>query len=174
MSRATTAFIGLGANLGDAAAALRSALDSLRQLPESALTGVSRLYRSAPLGPPGQPDYLNAAARLDTRLTPHALLRQLQDIENRHGRVREIRWGARTLDLDLLLFGNDIVLTSDLIVPHTELKNRNFVVIPLLDIDADLTLPDGSPLAALAVAQDAHGLQPLDDERHEVRWYGSD
>jgi 2-amino-4-hydroxy-6-hydroxymethyldihydropteridine diphosphokinase len=169
MSRATTAFIGLGANLGDAVATLRSAVDGLRQLPESALTGISRLYRSAPLGPAGQPDYLNAAARLDTRLTPHALLRQLQAIENRHGRVREIRWGARTLDLDLLLFGSDIVSTSDLIVPHPELKNRNFVVIPLLDIDATLTLPDGHLLTTLAVAQDASGLQPLHDDRH---WAG--
>jgi 2-amino-4-hydroxy-6-hydroxymethyldihydropteridine diphosphokinase len=166
MSRAFTAFIGLGANLGDAEATLKSALDALRHFPESALTGVSRLYRSAPLGPAGQPDYRNAAARLETRLTPHALLRELQGIENSHGRVRGIRWGARTLDLDLLLYGSDIVSTSDLIVPHRELRNRNFVVIPLLDIDAGLSLPDGSLLATLPVAQDARGLQPLHDDRH--------
>jgi 2-amino-4-hydroxy-6-hydroxymethyldihydropteridine diphosphokinase len=166
MSTAFTAFIGLGANLGDVEASLRSALGALRQMPQSALTGVSRLYRSAPLGPAGQPDYLNAAVRLETRLTPHALLHALQGIENSHGRVRGVRWGARTLDLDLLLYGNDIVSTSDLIVPHIELKNRNFVVIPLLDIDAGLMLPDGSPLATLPVAQDGRGLQPLHDNRH--------
>lgn len=166
MTAAFTACIGLGANLGDAEATLKSAVSALRRLPDSALTGLSCLYRSAPLGPAGQPDYFNAAARLQTNLTAHALLQQLQAIENQHGRLREVRWGARTLDLDLLLYGHDEISTKDLIVPHTELKNRNFVVIPLLDLDPALTLPDGTALATLPAARDHAGLQRVHDDRH--------
>ena len=153
-----TAYIGLGANLGHPEAALRRAVHALRQLPCSRVSGISQYYRSAPLGPPDQPDYWNAALRLETRLTPHALLTSLHDIENQNGRLRAQRWGARTLDLDLLLYGNDIIQTSSLIVPHPELKNRNFVVIPLLDIDPGLTLPDGAALASLPAAHDWQGL----------------
>lgn len=151
-------FVGLGANLGDAPATLKSAVQALRQLPQSRVTALSSLYRSRPLGPPGQPDYFNAAASLDTSLTPHALLAALQAIENTHGRVREQRWAARTLDLDLLLYGQDIITTTDLILPHPELTKRNFVVIPLLELQADLQLPDAVLLASLPAANDHSGL----------------
>lgn len=156
-----TAYIGLGANLGDPTHTIMAAVQALKTLPGTTLTGLSCLYRSAPLGPPGQPDYINAAARIETGLTAHALLTALQDIENRHGRTRSIRWGARTLDLDLLLYANDEFLTSALIVPHRELKNRNFVVIPLLDIAPDLRLPDGTSLANLPAAHDRIGLEQI-------------
>lgn len=156
-----TACIGLGANLGDPVDTLRRAVADLQQLPDSRLTRLSFAYRSAPLGPPGQPDYVNAVALLETRLPPHALLTHLQDIENRHGRTRGIRWDARTLDLDLLLYGNDVICTADLTVPHPELGNRNFVVIPLLDIQPDLVLPNGTPLQDQAAARDHHGLERL-------------
>lgn len=156
-----TAYIGLGANLGDPVATLLSAVEALRRVPTSRLTGLSPLYRSAPVGPAGQPDYINAVARMDTSLTAHALLAELQAIENLHGRTRELRWGPRTLDLDLLLYGNDEIRTSSLIVPHTELKNRNFVVIPILDINPGLTLPDGTRLTDLPAARDRAGLEPL-------------
>lgn len=159
-----TAYIGLGANLGDPVRTLLAALQALQAVPETRLTGLSRLYRSAPVGPAGQPYYFNAAARIETGLTAHALLTALQMIENQHGRTREVRWGARTLDLDLLLYGKDEIRTSSLIVPHIELKNRNFVVIPLLDIDPDLSLPDGTALAALPVAHDRRGLERLDTD----------
>lgn len=158
---AVTAYIGLGANLGDPIATLHSAITELRQIPGSRLLATSSLYRSAPLGPPGQPDYINAAACIETDLAPHALLSELQAIENQHGRIREVRWGARTLDLDLLLFGNDEIQTTSLIVPHLELKNRNFVVIPLLELTPGLHLPDGKPLAALPVASNRAGLDKL-------------
>lgn len=154
----TSACIGLGANLGDAEATLRAAVAALRHLPGTRLHALSSLYRSAPVGPGGQDDYLNAVACLETGLAPHALLQALQAIEARHGRVREIRWGPRTLDLDLLLYGNDRIHTSDLIVPHPELPHRNFVVVPLLEIVPQATLPDGAPLATLPVAVDAAGL----------------
>jgi len=156
-----TAYIGLGANLGDPVSTLQAAVLALKALPDTRLTGLSRFYRSAPVGPAGQPDYVNAAARIETGLTAHALLTALQAIEKQHGRTREIRWGARTLDLDLLLYGNDEIQTSSLIVPHIELKNRNFVVIPLLDISPDLSLPDGTLLASLSVAQDRSGLEAI-------------
>ncbi|MDQ8037245.1 MAG: 2-amino-4-hydroxy-6-hydroxymethyldihydropteridine diphosphokinase [Pedobacter sp.] len=161
----TPACIGLGANLGDAVSTLKSAVAALRTLADSRVVALSCLYRSAPVGPAGQPDYLNAALQLDTTLTPHALLSALQAIENEHGRVREVRWGARTLDLDLLLFGRDEIVSADLTVPHTELTARNFVVCPLLDIDAGLSLPDGRLLASLPAARDGNGLVAIAD-RH--------
>ena len=154
----SVAFVGLGANLGAPEATLRAAVAALRSLPGCSLTGLSSLYRSAPVGPAGQDDYLNAVARLDTGLPPHELLRALQGIEDAHGRVRELRWGPRTLDLDLLLFGNDRIVTVDLVVPHPEMTKRNFVLLPLLEIAADARLPDGAPLAALAAAADRTGL----------------
>lgn len=154
----SVAFIGLGANLGQAEATLRAAVAALRRLPGSTLTGLSSLYRSAPVGPAGQDDYLNAVARLDTCLTPHGLLRVLQDIENAHGRVREVRWGPRTLDLDLLLYGSDRIATADLSVPHPEMANRNFVLVPLLEIEPGARLPDNRALAGLAAATDRAGL----------------
>lgn len=154
-----TAFIGLGANLGDSLALLKSAVTALRLIPDSELIGLSSLYRSAPLGPPGQADYLNAAACLRTGLTPHGLLAALQAIEQQHGRVREVRWGPRTLDLDLLLFGNDHIRTTELTVPHPELTARNFVLVPLLELAPALTLPNAQALAKLAVAHDLNGLQ---------------
>lgn len=159
--RPAAAFVGLGANLGDPAATLRSAVRALRELPDTSLVALSSLYRSAPLGPAGQPDYLNAVARLDTRLAPHALLQALQDVESRHGRIRQERWGPRTLDLDLLLYDRDVIVTVDLTLPHPELCRRNFVLLPLLQLAPELTLPDGTRLATLPAAQDQAGLSEL-------------
>lgn len=156
-----SACIGLGANLGDPVTTLQSAVASLQDLPDTRVIALSGFYRSAPLGPAGQPDYVNAVARLATRLTPHDLLDALHAIENRHGRIREMRWGARTLDLDLLLYDKDEIHTTSLIVPHIELKNRNFVVIPLLEVCPDLILPDGTILADLPSARDHTGLERL-------------
>jgi 2-amino-4-hydroxy-6-hydroxymethyldihydropteridine diphosphokinase len=155
------AYIGLGANLGDPIATLQSAVNALRQTPGIRLVTASSLYRSTALGPAGQPDYINAVAHLSTSLTPHELLAALQRIENQHGRTREVRWGARTLDLDLLLYANDEIHTSSLIIPHIELKNRNFVVIPLLEISPNLVLPDATVIATLTVAHNPTGLERL-------------
>ncbi|HEX4869650.1 MAG TPA: 2-amino-4-hydroxy-6-hydroxymethyldihydropteridine diphosphokinase [Moraxellaceae bacterium] len=157
----TAAFIGLGGNLGAAEATLQSAVTALRALPGTRLTALSSLYRSAPVGPAGQPDYLNAVALIETELAPHDLLAALQAIERAHGRERQLRWGPRTLDLDLLLLGRDRIATADLVVPHPELGNRNFVVVPLLEIAPGATLPEGTPLASLPVARDPAGLAVL-------------
>ncbi|XHS76763.1 2-amino-4-hydroxy-6-hydroxymethyldihydropteridine diphosphokinase [Burkholderiaceae bacterium UC74_6] len=129
----TEAFIGLGANLGDAAAALRSALDKLAHLPRTRLVQASSFYRTAPVDA-GGPDYLNAAARIETGLDPHALLDALQAIELDHGRERPYVNAPRTLDLDLLLYGEQHIASARLTVPHPRMLERAFVLQPLLEI----------------------------------------
>lgn len=135
-----SAFIGLGANLGDTARTLASALEALAALPDTELLAVSSLYRSAPVDASG-PDYLNAAARLDTALPPEELLRRLQAIELAHGRERPFVNASRTLDLDLLLYADEQVRSEHLCVPHPRLHQRAFVLLPLLEIAPDLTAP---------------------------------
>jgi len=143
---ACRAYIGLGSNLNDPPAQLRRALDALASLKDSRLGAVSSLYRSAPVGPPAQPDYVNAVAALDTALAPLALLDALQAIEQAQGRVRGERWGARTLDLDILLYGGEVIQHERLGVPHAEMRKRAFVLWPLYDIAPELILPDGTAL----------------------------
>jgi 2-amino-4-hydroxy-6-hydroxymethyldihydropteridine diphosphokinase len=152
----TTAFIGLGSNLSDPETQLRTALAALAQLPQTRLLRSSSLYRSAPLLLPGaasQPDYLNAVAEIETTLEPEALLAELQALEARQGRVRDQRWGPRTLDLDLLLYGDRVIATAELTVPHAGLYERNFVLYPLAEIvggqAASLAIPGWGTLEAL-------------------------
>ena len=135
------AFIGLGSNLKNPVDQVTGAIAELNTLPETALHGYSSLYQSSPMGGMDQPDYVNAVARIDTRLEPHTLLEELQSIETAHGRVREERWGARTLDLDLLLYGSIKIDTPDLIVPHPGVGEREFVLYPLYEIAPDLEIP---------------------------------
>ena len=129
----TEAFIGLGANLGDAGAALRRALDELAALPQTRLVKASSLYRSAPVDA-GGPDYLNAVARIETGLAPLDLLDALQAIELAHGRERPYVNAPRTLDLDLLLYGSEQIVTPRLTVPHPRMLDRAFVLLPLTEI----------------------------------------
>jgi len=148
----TPAYIALGSNLGDPLAQLKAAVAALGRLPQSRLERLSNVYRSAAVGPGSQPDYLNAAALLQTALPPLPLLRALQEIETRQGRVRSRRWGARTLDLDLLLYGDLTIDTPKLQVPHPRMARRNFVLYPLLDISGPhLRLPDGTDLGTLVL-----------------------
>lgn len=147
---AVIAYVALGSNLAQPERQVRQAAVALGALPETALRLISPLYRTAPMGPPGQPDYVNAVAALQTTLAPLALLDELQAIEQTQGRVREgERWGPRTLDLDLLLYGDTTIADERLTVPHPGLKERSFVVVPLHDIAPDLVLPDGTALAQL-------------------------
>ena len=155
-------FIGMGSNLADPENQLADAVTALGRLPATQLRAVSGLYRSAPLGPPDQPDYLNAVAALDTQLQAETLLDHLQEIERAQGRVREgERWGARPLDLDILLFGNQIINTGRLTVPHYDMHRRAFVLYPLAEIAPELLMPDGTPLDALLQQCPRDGLQPL-------------
>lgn len=159
----TVAYIGLGSNLENPRQQVEQALRELAQIPETNLVTTSPWYQSRAVGPGEQEDYINGVAQLDTALEPHALLDQLQAIENAHERVREIRWGPRTLDLDLLLFGSETIDTERLQVPHPYLTQRNFVLYPLADIAPQLILPCGDTLESLMANCSSDGLHQLKD-----------
>ena len=142
MSTPVRAYIGLGSNLADPVQQVARALDELVAIPQSLLVARSRLYRSAPLGPRDQPDYINAVAAIDTQLEAKTLLHHLQHIERRHGRVRDSeRWGPRTLDLDLLLYGDEVSSDDELTLPHPGAHERAFVLAPLYAIAPHSTIP---------------------------------
>lgn len=147
-----TVYIALGSNLAEPSQQLNQALSALANLENSQLIAHSSFYQSKPLGPQDQPDYVNAVARLATSLTPLALLDKLQQIEQQQGRVRLRRWGERTLDLDILLYGDCIIQSERLTIPHYDMQNRAFVIIPLAEIAPDLILPKGESIANLAQA----------------------
>lgn len=154
----TTAFIGLGANLGEPAAQLRAAVQALNALPETRVLRTSTFYRSAAIGPAGQPDYCNAVAALDTALSPEALLDALQALEREAGRVPGERWGPRLLDLDLLSHGDTVLRSERLTLPHPELALRDFVLWPLVEIAPDLRLPGLGAARELLAALPTAGL----------------
>lgn len=160
-------YIGLGSNQQQPAGQLQQALRALAAIPQSRLQACSRLYRSRPLGPQDQPDFINAVAVLDTALPPLELLDALQAIEAAQGRVRTRHWGPRTLDLDLLLYGNEQMDGPRLTLPHPGLVQRNFVLVPLAELAPDLVLPDGQKLADLLPACGTEGLQVLDAGHHQ-------
>lgn len=145
----TQVFVALGANLEDPKAQLDNALMALSSLAENQSLKVSPYYHSTPMGEVAQPDYINAVASFETKLTPLTLLDALQHIENTQGRVRKERWGPRTLDLDLLLYGDAIIDEPRLKVPHYGMKERSFVLVPLAAIAPDLVLPCKTPLQSL-------------------------
>jgi 2-amino-4-hydroxy-6-hydroxymethyldihydropteridine diphosphokinase len=158
------AYIGLGSNLDDPQRQLETAFSALDKLPGSSVTRHSAFYRSKPMGPADQPDYINAVAELTTGLAPQALLLALQAIEQAQGRVRNgQRWGARTLDLDLLLYGNEIINTDCLQVPHPGMAERDFVLIPLAEIAPDVVIPGQPVLRLLLEHCPDHGLERLPD-----------
>lgn len=153
------ACVALGSNLGDPAAQVSRAFDELAALPQTRLVARSRLWHTRPVGPP-QPDYINAAVRLETRLDALALFEQLLAIEAAHGRVRGERWGPRTLDLDLLLYGTLVLDTPRLTLPHPELARRPFVLLPLAEVAGDLEVPGCGRVAGLAGACAQDGVEP--------------
>lgn len=154
-------YIGMGSNLAAPAEQLRSAIDALAQLPHSRLARVSAFYQSDSLSP-GQPRYTNAVAALDSSLAPLALLDALQAIEHAQGRERLERWGPRTLDLDILLFGNRLIDEPRLKVPHYHMQARAFVLYPLAELaPSDLQLADGRHLRDLLDACPFVGLERL-------------
>ncbi|MFZ7172933.1 2-amino-4-hydroxy-6-hydroxymethyldihydropteridine diphosphokinase [Avibacterium volantium] len=154
-------YIALGSNLATPVQQLENALHALQQLPHSQLVAVSHFYQSKPLGPQDQPDYVNAVACLTTALAPLDLLDQLQRIEQEQGRVRLRRWGERTLDLDILLYGDEIIQSERLTVPHYDMQHREFVIVPLYDIAPNLTLPDGKNVADLVQQFHHHEMKIL-------------
>ncbi|EPR8977937.1 2-amino-4-hydroxy-6-hydroxymethyldihydropteridine diphosphokinase [Escherichia coli] len=143
----TVAYIAIGSNLASPLEQVNAALKAIDDIPESRILAVSSFYRTPPLGPQDQPDYLNAAVALETSLTAEELLHHTQRIELQQGRVRKAeRWGPRTLDLDIMLFGNETINTERLTVPHYDMKNRGFMLWPLFEIAPKLVFPDGTGL----------------------------
>lgn len=140
-----TVYIALGSNLNNPLEQLKQAVEILKSFAVN--FEISPFYGSKPVGPQDQPDYVNAVAKFDTELSAEALLDKLQSIENQQGRVRIRHWGERTLDLDILLYGNEQIHTDRLTIPHIEMKNREFVIVPLFDLSPDLVLPTGEKLA---------------------------
>ncbi|GGB08490.1 2-amino-4-hydroxy-6-hydroxymethyldihydropteridine diphosphokinase [Agarivorans gilvus] len=153
-------FLALGSNLVEPLQQAIAARQTLAASQQINLLAASSLYRSRPMGPQDQPDYLNAVLHISTELSPLELLDFTQDIEQQQGRVRkQQRWGPRTLDLDILLYDQEVIDTPRLSIPHYGMKQREFVLLPLAEIAADLCLPDGSSVAQLAESIDNNGLE---------------
>ena len=147
---AVDAYIGLGSNLSDPKAQVTQALQELDAIEETKLVQASSLYASKPMGPSDQPDFVNAVAKISTMLSPTSLLSELQLIEETHQRQRnDQRWGPRTLDLDIILFGEVQLDTKKLQIPHYGVAEREFVLIPLQELQADLIIPGKGPVEEL-------------------------
>ncbi len=155
-------YIGLGSNLAEPIEQLSAAIKALAKVPSVHNISLSSFYKSRPMGPQDQPDYVNAVVRFDCDLAPIELLDQLQKIEQEQGRVRKKeQWGPRTLDLDILLYSQQQVDLPRLMIPHYGMKEREFVLYPLHELAPSLTLPDGTPLAELIKTVPLNGLQKI-------------
>lgn len=153
----TVVYIAIGSNLASPLEQVNAAVKAIGEIPDSRIVAVSSFYRTPPLGPQDQPDYLNAAVALDTTLAPEELLNHTQRIELQQGRVRKAeRWGPRTLDLDIMLFGDEVINTERLTVPHYDMKNRGFMLWPLFEITPELLFPGNTPLKNYLAAYHPH------------------
>jgi 2-amino-4-hydroxy-6-hydroxymethyldihydropteridine diphosphokinase len=157
-----TVYLGLGSNLDDPENHLNSALEHIADIDQTTILSSSSFYKSPPLGPQDQPDFINCVVKLETELTAHILLETLQEIENQHGRKREIRWGPRTLDLDILLFGDMTINDDNLTIPHPQLAYRDFVLVPLNEIESDMIIPGMGPVSGLITRLETNSLQRID------------
>ena len=137
----TIAYIGLGSNMNSPVKQIKSAITSIEEIISTKIIGMSSLYKSKPVGPQNQDDYINAVIKIETKLVPYQLLECLHDIEEKHGRIRKEHWGPRILDLDILIFGNKVMVDEKLTIPHPEIENRSFVLAPLIEIDPDCIIP---------------------------------
>lgn len=155
--------IGIGSNQDDPVGQVRVALSALAGLPESRLIYTSSLYRNPPMGPVAQPDYVNAVAILLTRKSAHELLVDLQALELAQGRLRdaELRWGPRCIDLDILTYGYQVIDEPGLVIPHSGISERNFVLFPLLEICPDLPIPGQGSVSGLAAGLDGTTLEKI-------------
>jgi 2-amino-4-hydroxy-6-hydroxymethyldihydropteridine diphosphokinase len=156
------AYVALGSNLRDPAAQVKAGFEELAMLPDTRLVQVSSLYRTAPVGFLDQPDFVNAVALIETALTPRALLDALLAIERRYGRVRDFPNAPRTLDLDILLFGDEPYRDDALTIPHPRLHERAFVLVPLAEIAPDTIVPGLQSASELVARVDASGIEKLE------------
>jgi 2-amino-4-hydroxy-6-hydroxymethyldihydropteridine diphosphokinase len=152
------AFLGLGSNIGDRLAHLQSGVDHIAAHPKVRIDEVSSVYETEPVGGPPQDPFLNIAIRVVTTASPHGLLRACQQAEQAAERERTVRWGPRTLDVDVLLYGDRTISTRRLTVPHPRLVERPFALVPLIEVAPGATLPDGRSLVQVLVA-----LVPIED-----------
>lgn len=158
-------FIGLGSNLDTPLSQLKKAIEHLKQLRTLNVIAVSNFYSSPPMGPQEQPDYINAVVEVSTTLTAEQLLDELQKIEDEQGRVRKEHWGARTLDLDILLYSKEVVSSERLTVPHSGISERNFVLYPLQDlVDSNFIIPNLGKIRELVAACPMDGLKQLHEK----------
>lgn len=162
-------FIGIGSNLNDPVRQVETALQSLSRLPGSLLRQHSSLYVSTPMGPADQPDYVNAVAELETSLEPNSLLDKLQEIETQQGRVRAARWGPRSLDLDLLVYGGLVYDDVRLTLPHPGIADRPFVLYPLAELASDIEIPGLGMLNCLLAHCPSSGVSRLDHTARLVK-----
>ena len=164
MADAIRAFVGMGGNIGDVANTLMEAIWALEALPQTSVRSQSDLYRSPPWGRTDQAEFMNAVVELQTRLAPSILLDSLIEIEERFGRVRNAdeRWGPRTLDLDLLLYGDQTIQVPGLCIPHPHLHERAFVLVPLAQIAPNLDVPGQGRVADLLADIDASAITLID------------
>jgi len=149
MSEPVRAVIALGSNIDEPERQVNRAFDEIAAMPQTKLVAKSRLHRTKPVGYAGQPDFVNACALVETGLAPRALLDNLLDLEKRHGRVRTIRNGPRTLDLDIVVYGDKVVDEPGLAIPHPRAHDRAFVLVPLLEVWPDATIPGKGKAAEL-------------------------
>jgi len=156
----TPCYLGLGSNLNSPKRQIHLAFQALRALPQTQILNISSLYQSEAAGVVGQPQYCNAVVSIKTRLPARRLLKHCQNLETTHGRVRKKHWGARTLDIDLLLYGKDSIQTPELTLPHPRLHVRDFMLAPLLELWPDANLPDGTPLTTCLDNLEKHHLTP--------------
>ena len=157
----TIAYIGLGSNMDSPRQHITTAIQSLGEIQSTRIINVSSLYKSKPMGPQNQDDYINAVVQIETEMEPTELLNYLQAIENRHGRVRAEHWGPRTIDLDILMFGNEIIQNDRLTVPHPQITKRSFVIVPLAEIAPDVVIPEKGLVSELLLSIDQDGLEIL-------------
>ena len=155
------AYIGLGSNMHSPIKQIKSAIKLIEEIASTEITDVSSLYKSKPLGPQDQDDYINAVVKIETELMPYELLERMQEIEKQHGRIRGERWGPRVIDLDILMFGNKIMTDQKLTIPHPEIHNRSFVLVPLAEIDSDCEIPGKGPISDLLATIDKSNVVQL-------------
>lgn len=156
-------FIGLGSNLENPSEQIKTAVKDMELMPNTKLVACSSLYKSPPMGPQDQPDYINAVIELQTELAPHQLLDCLQKIEQQHGRIRKRHWGERTLDLDILVYGQQVLKDERLTVPHPGVAERAFVIYPLAEIDKQLMIPGFGQTQQLTEQCPRDGLEQVEN-----------
>jgi 2-amino-4-hydroxy-6-hydroxymethyldihydropteridine diphosphokinase len=155
------AYIGLGSNLEDPIAQIEQAILSLSQIPNTVLQMKSSLYRTLPWGKTDQPEFVNAVVKIETCCSPHTLLEYLQIIEKNQKKKKIEKWGPRTIDCDLILYGNEIIESATLTVPHPRMFTRGFVMVPLAEISPMLIFPKGKSIADLLVQCDCAGIEKI-------------